>query len=129
MKPDEPVPQPPARAASAALRAQGLSPDQAHAALAQLDPAWRLSADGSALLRDFQVKSYAKAVHLANLCAWLADQQDHHPDLSLGYGTLSLSLTSHDLGGLSARDVRWARRLDAIMALGRTRHDGEPQAK
>ncbi len=128
MKPDEePMPQRPAPVGSGTQGPHGFPPEQVRAALAQLDPAWRLSVDGSTLQRDFQLKGYARVIHLANLCAWLADQQDHHPDLHLGYGTLRLSLTSHDLGSLSARDLHWACALDAILALGRDRGDGISQ--
>ena len=48
--------------------------------------------------------------------ALLAEQQDHHPEWSNVYNRLSITLTTHDAGGLSARDLKMARAIDALGA-------------
>jgi 4a-hydroxytetrahydrobiopterin dehydratase len=45
--------------------------------------------------------------------AELADAQDHHPDMLVQYSQVTLTLTSHDTGGLTARDFSLAQRIDA----------------
>ena len=46
--------------------------------------------------------------------ALLAETQDHHPEWSNVYGRVTIVLTTHDAGGLSARDVRLARAIDRV---------------
>lgn len=81
----------------------------------QLDNAWELDDNKSCLVRRFDFKGFAKAVSLANLCAWLADQQGHHPDVAFGWGYCVVTLTTHDIGALSENDFVWAARLDALI--------------
>lgn len=80
-----------------------------------IDPQWQLSEAGDALVRRFTFKGFAKAVYLANLCSWLADKEGHHPDIAFGWGYCEVTLTTHDLGGLSENDFIWAARLDALL--------------
>ena len=45
-----------------------------------------------------------------------AEEADHHPDLTLTYGRVDVRLSSHDVGGVTARDVRLARRISELAA-------------
>ena len=76
---------------------------------------WFLAADGKSVSRRFEFKGFAKAVHLANLCSWLADREGHHPDIAFGWGYCQVTLTTHDIDGLSENDFIWAGRLDALL--------------
>lgn len=91
-----------------------LSADEAKAHMAELTPEWRLAADAKTLTRRYSFKGFAKATYLANLCAWLADQQGHHPDISFGFGYVVVNLTTHEIGGLSENDFIWAAKLDQL---------------
>jgi 4a-hydroxytetrahydrobiopterin dehydratase len=62
-----------------------------------------------------QVKGYAKAVYLANLGAFLADQAGHHPDVSFGWGYCKVRFTTHAAGGLTEGDVICAAKFDAAV--------------
>lgn len=84
----------------------------------QLSEGWELSQDGKSLTREFTFKGFAKAVYLANLAAFLADQQGHHPDVSFGWGYCRILFTSHELGGLSENDFICAAKLDQLVATG-----------
>lgn len=84
--------------------------DQAMAGLRD----WQLSQSGSTITRRWQVKNFARAQGLANLAGWLAEEMNHHPDIAFGWGWCQISFTSHDAGGLTARDFDAARRLDQI---------------
>lgn len=89
--------------------------DQIRERLASLSD-WQLSQDGSAISRRFEFKGFAKAVEMANLAAWLGNKRNHHPDISFGWGYCEVSFTSHDAGGLTARDFDSAAHLDALLA-------------
>ncbi|TFD66198.1 4a-hydroxytetrahydrobiopterin dehydratase [Cryobacterium sp. Hb1] len=67
----------------------------------------------------FRTKDFASALELVNRIGEAAEALNHHPDVRLGYGTVSLVLTSHDAGGVTARDVELAARVQQIAdALG-----------
>ncbi|RJL07532.1 4a-hydroxytetrahydrobiopterin dehydratase [Paracoccus aestuarii] len=79
-------------------------------------PAWRLSGDGRALVRRFDLRGFAPAVEMANLAAWLGNRQGHHPDVAFGWGYCTVSFTTHAAGGLTRNDAVCAARLDALLA-------------
>jgi len=72
----------------------------------------------TSLTRRLEFKGYAKAVYHANLAAWLADQQGHHPDVAFGWGYCEITFTTHDIGGLSENDFICAAKLDRLLAAG-----------
>ncbi len=84
----------------------------ARARLAQDLPAWRL--EGEALAREWNFRDFSAAWGFMSRVALLAEAQDHHPEWSNVYGRVAIRLTTHDAGGLSARDVRLARAIDAL---------------
>ena len=77
---------------------------------------WKLSPDGKAITRRFDFKGFAKAVEMANLAAWLGNKQNHHPDVSFGWGYCLVSFTTHDAGGLTEADFACAARLNELVA-------------
>lgn len=91
-----------------------LSAQQVDQLATQLDEHWQVSDDKGSLQRRFTFKGFAKATYLANLCAWLADREGHHPDINFGWGYCTVLLTTHDVGGLTENDFIWAARLDAL---------------
>ena len=52
-------------------------------------------------------------IQFANTVAELAERADHHPDINVQYHKVTLTLTSHDAGGISDRDLRLARQIEA----------------
>lgn len=72
-------------------------------------------ADGVAS-RTFRTGSFAVGVEFVDAIGELADEADHHPDVDLRYPTVTVRLTSHDVGGLSRRDVELARRISEAAA-------------
>ena len=88
-----------------------LSPDEAEV-LSSAAPAWRM-ADAS-LVRTFRFADFRQAMDFVNDVALLADERDHHPDISISYGTVVLTLSTHKVGGLSQRDFELASAIDEL---------------
>ena len=86
-----------------------LTDDEARQRLGAL-PGWELH--GSAIRRTYKFADFKAAMAFANRVAELAEAQDHHPDMLVQYGAVTLTLTSHDTGGLTARDFRLAQKID-----------------
>ena len=84
--------------------------------LPTLLPRWRMAPGRDALQRDFRFPDFGAAWGFMAQVALLAAQQDHHPEWSNTYNRVTIVLTTHDAGGLSARDVALAQAIDAIGA-------------
>ena len=90
-------------------------PQDARARLSDTLPGWRLLPDRDAIARDFKFKDFSAAWGFMARVALVAEQHDHHPEWSNVYNRVSITLTTHDAGGLSERDVALARAIDAIV--------------
>lgn len=88
-----------------------LSLEDARARLGALHPDWSL--DGAQLVRRIRTRDFASALALTVRVGELADQADHHPDLLVRWGELSIRLWTHSAGGLTDLDFILARWLDA----------------
>jgi 4a-hydroxytetrahydrobiopterin dehydratase len=88
-----------------------LSDSDIQNALAGL-PAWNLS--GNAIQRIFEFSDFARAMEFVNQVAAEAEEANHHPDILINYSRVTLTLTSHDSGGLTKRDVAMARKISSL---------------
>ncbi len=88
--------------------------EAARGALAATLPLWRKHQTQDAIMRDFVFTNFSQAWGFMSRVALLAEQQDHHPDWANVYNKLSITLSTHDAGGLSARDVKMAHAIDAL---------------
>lgn len=68
------------------------------------------------LHKAFKFKSFVEAFGFMTQVALMAESMDHHPDWSNVYNTVSISLSTHDLGGISTYDFELARKIDALVA-------------
>ena len=83
-------------------------------ALAELT-GWSLTRGGKAIERRFKFVDFSEAFGFMTRVALLAEQHDHHPEWSNVYNRVEITLTTHDAGGLSQRDVAMARAIDALV--------------
>jgi 4a-hydroxytetrahydrobiopterin dehydratase len=88
--------------------------DEAQTALATLAPEWRLLADGRHIQRDYKFKDFYRAMSFANALAHIANVEDHHPDLELGYNYCRVRYTTHEIRGLSENDFICAAKIDRL---------------
>jgi len=94
--------------------AEPLYPEQSEVLLKQLDPEWMLIDQCRMLARSFVFKDFKQALDFANKIGAIAEEEQHHPDLTLGYGNLGVELTTHAIGGLSENDFIVAAKIDQI---------------
>jgi len=78
-------------------------------------PHWTTVDGRDAIERRFTFKDFSHAWGFMARVALLAEQQDHHPEWSNVWNKVDIVLTSHDAGGLSAKDVTLARAIDALL--------------
>ncbi len=85
-------------------------------------PGWQLW--GSAIARSYTFGTFAKAIDFVNKVARLAEETGHHPDISISYSRVTLTLTTHSVSGLSEKDFSLAAKIDA-----KTAHAGASAAE
>jgi 4a-hydroxytetrahydrobiopterin dehydratase len=88
--------------------------ETARAALATALPGWSVVAGRDAIHRAFKFADFSAAWAFMSRVALLAEKHDHHPEWSNVYNKVEITLTTHDAGGLSARDVSMAAAIDAL---------------
>lgn len=76
-------------------------------------PGWAI--DGEHLKRSFRFADFSEAFAFMTRVALLAEAQDHHPEWFNVWNRVDIALTTHDAGGLSARDLKLAKAIDALL--------------
>lgn len=97
------------------LNGAPLSPLGQEAMLTQV-PGWAIdtSVPGGVLWRRFTFPDFHRTMTFVNAVAWIAHQQDHHPDLSVSYNACVVRWSTHSVGGLSLNDFICAARVEAL---------------
>ncbi len=75
---------------------------------------WRLIDD--ALEKTFTFKNYYETIAFVNAVAFIANAEDHHPDLALSYSKCTVRFNTHDVDGISVSDFFCASKVDALLA-------------
>jgi 4a-hydroxytetrahydrobiopterin dehydratase len=86
----------------------------ARSALAQRLPAWALVAGRDAIQRTFTFRDFNEAFGFMTRVALVAERIDHHPEWSNVWNKVSVTLSTHAVGGLSDHDLKLAETIDAI---------------
>ena len=69
---------------------------------------------GGLLVGGYRTTDFVASVQLLEAVTEAAEAANHHPDVELGWGRISFELSSHDVGGVTRRDLRLAREIDEI---------------
>lgn len=91
-----------------------LTDDQIAAALATLT-GWSLREDGLALCKTFRFADFSEAFAFMTRVALEAEKADHHPEWFNVYNRVEVTLTTHDAGGISQRDVAMAGAMERFV--------------
>ena len=73
------------------------------------------SREGEAITKDFDRGDFMGSVGLVNEIAPVAEEMGHHPDLAISWATVSVTITTHSEGGLTAADFELAQRIDDLV--------------
>ncbi len=76
---------------------------------------WTRSADGKALERSYRFADFSAAFAFLTRVALYAEKTDHHPEFTSVWNRVDFRLTSHDSGGVTARDVALAKAIDGLV--------------
>jgi 4a-hydroxytetrahydrobiopterin dehydratase len=76
-------------------------------------PGWR--DEGGQIARRFEFADFHHTMAFVNAVAWVAHQQDHHPDMEVGYKACTVRFSTHSAGGLTENDFICAARVDGLL--------------
>lgn len=91
-----------------------LSEAEARKLMPELEQEWMLIDGGRMLARTWNFKDFVRTMEFVNKIAALAEEEGHHPDMSISYNTLSLELMTHAIDGLSENDFILAAKIDEL---------------
>jgi len=92
-----------------------LSKDQIRETLRSM-PEWSFA--GGAIHKKFAFKSFMPAIAFVNKIAEAAEQANHHPDITINYSQVSISLSTHSESGVTQKDFQLAQTIDKLYGSG-----------
>ena len=93
---------------------QALNAEQIKNLLPQLNSTWQVTPDHNAIKRSYSFKNFYETMAFVNALAWIANTENHHPDLEVGYNYCHVTFYTHALKGLSMNDFICAAKLDNL---------------
>jgi len=91
-----------------------LTPAEAARLLTQVSGEWALVDEAHAIRREFRFRDFYRTMSFVNAVAHIANIEDHHPDLEVGYNRCRVTYTTHAVRGLSDNDFVCAAKVDLI---------------
>jgi 4a-hydroxytetrahydrobiopterin dehydratase len=76
---------------------------------------WKLVDGGKKLEGSFEFKNYFRTIAFVNAVAYIAINEDHHPDIDFGYKNCKITFWTHAIGGLSENDFICAAKIDKLL--------------
>lgn len=75
---------------------------------------WSYNSASKSIQKEFTFKSYMKNIGFVNAVAWIANKQNHHPDLEVSFNKCLVKITTHDEEGLSIKDFELAQSVEKL---------------
>ena len=97
-----------------------LATEAVNTLLQQLHDDWQIQQQPPELNRSFKFKNYYQTMAFVNALAWIAHQEDHHPDIEVSYNRCIVHYSTHSIGGISENDFICAAKIDALLVAGAT---------
>ncbi|KTD45336.1 pterin 4 alpha carbinolamine dehydratase [Legionella quinlivanii] len=95
---------------------QTLNAEQILNLLSQLHERWQVVNEHQAIKRSFSFDNFYETMAFVNAVAWIANVENHHPDLEVGYNYCHITFMTHALNGLTANDFICAAKIDGLLA-------------
>ena len=92
-----------------------LTQEQIKNLIPQLNKSWNVATNHKEIKRSFSFKNFYETMAFVNAVAWIANQENHHPDLEVGYNYCHMKFMTHALQGLSMNDFICAAKVDALL--------------
>ncbi len=77
-------------------------------------PGWEFAADNTEIRKQYRFPDFVRALAFLNALGWIAETENHHPDVELGWGRCMVRFSTHDVGGLSMNDFICAAKAEAL---------------
>jgi len=94
---------------------KALNAEQVKNLMPQLAEGWEVNDASTAIKKSFNFKDFYQTMAFVNAIAWIANRENHHPDLECGYNYCHVKFMTHALQGLSHNDFICAAKIDALM--------------
>ena len=82
----------------------------------QINSYWKVTHESKRLFLSVKTKDFSEAMRIANKVGLMADDQWHHPELTVGFGHLDIEVWTHKIDGLVESDFIFAAKVDSILA-------------
>lgn len=92
-----------------------MNTEQKQQMASKLHHAWQISDDQTTITRSIVTQNFAQAMSITHITALLAEKENHHPDICLGWGYCQISFTTHSKKDLTKLDFRCAEKLDTLL--------------
>jgi len=92
-----------------------LTPEQIRQLMPQLKKEWQADEAFKKISKSFSFKNFYETMAFVNALAWIANVENHHPDLEVGYNYCHVHFTTHALKGLSHNDFICAAKIDKLL--------------
>jgi 4a-hydroxytetrahydrobiopterin dehydratase len=92
-----------------------LNKEQVQNLKSQLNAQWTVSEDNRTLKRKLSFKNFYETMAFVNALAWIANIENHHPDLEVGYNYCHVTFMTHALKGLTHNDFICASKTDKLI--------------
>ncbi|MDX1346752.1 MAG: 4a-hydroxytetrahydrobiopterin dehydratase [Thiomicrorhabdus chilensis] len=76
---------------------------------------WEAPLDYSKISKTYSFKNYHQTIAFVNAVTWIANREDHHPEICFGYNQCTVTLTTHNAKGLTMNDMIMAAKIDALL--------------
>ena len=95
---------------------KALEPAQIEPLMHQLSEGWSVLANHRGIKKSLSFNNFYETMAFVNAMAWIANQENHHPDLEVGYNYCHITLMTHALQGLSLNDFICAAKFDQLLS-------------
>lgn len=85
--------------------------------LRELTPSWQYCANENVLCQTFRFRDYKSTIAFVNVAAEVADNEDHHPEMEVGYNRCKINFSTHSVNGITMNDFICAAKIDARFKL------------